>query len=260
MTQSGEPPVFTGVGVALVTLFAEDGSVDPAATADLAVRLVETGLTSVVVAGSTGEAAALTAEERVALVRAVRAALPAGVPVIAGTGAQTGALAAEQTRQAVDAGADAVLVLTPHRVADPRPYYERVLPAAGSAPMLGYHFPAASSPGIPVPSLADLPVRGIKDSSGDAERLLEELEVFPGDIYVGSTAVALLGGALGVTGAIFALANAEPDLCIAAFGGDSKAQRELLGAHLTAKRGFPTGIKKLTADRFGTSQVARIGS
>ena len=79
-------PVFTGVGVALVTLFDAEGEVDAAATGGLAGRLVDEGLRAVVVAGSTGEAAALDAGERAALLVAVRDAVAGRVPVIAGTG------------------------------------------------------------------------------------------------------------------------------------------------------------------------------
>ena len=57
-------PVFSGVGVALVTLFDDDGRVDVPGTADLAGRLAETGLDAFVVGGSTGEAYALEEEER----------------------------------------------------------------------------------------------------------------------------------------------------------------------------------------------------
>jgi 4-hydroxy-tetrahydrodipicolinate synthase len=83
-------PLFRGVGVALATLFEDDGEVDVKATADLAANLADVGIRAVVVAGSTGEAAALTAEERVALLTETRRAVPAGVPVIAGTGGPSG--------------------------------------------------------------------------------------------------------------------------------------------------------------------------
>ncbi|HKQ02274.1 MAG TPA: dihydrodipicolinate synthase family protein, partial [Actinomycetes bacterium] len=68
--------VFTGVGVALATLFDDDGEVDAKATAGLAATLVDLGVRGVVVAGSTGEAAALTAGERVALLTETRRAVP----------------------------------------------------------------------------------------------------------------------------------------------------------------------------------------
>src|SRR5437763_15494800 len=112
--------LFTGVGVALVTLFHDDGALDAKATADLAARLVDLGNQAVLVAGTTGEAGSLSVEERVELVAAVRPAIPDHVPVIAGTGAPTGRQAAVLAEHAFGAGADAVLALSPPRVADTR--------------------------------------------------------------------------------------------------------------------------------------------
>jgi hypothetical protein len=60
-------------------------------------------------------------------------------------------------------------------------------------------------------------------------------------------------------GAILALANAEPELCLAAFAGDSQAQRCLASPHFAAQSGFPSGVKALTARRFGTSTAQRLG-
>lgn len=252
-------PLFAGVGVALVTLFDDDGTLDAPATADLAVRLVDLGVRGVVLAGTTGEASALSADERIQLVRTVRDALTADVPVIAGTGAATGAQAADLTNGAFDAGADAVLVLSPPRVDDPRPYFDAVAKAAADRPVLAYHFPWASTPGIPVEALADLPVTGLKDSAGDPERLLAELDAFDGDVYVGASTILTLAGAVGATGAILTLANAEPERCLAAFAGDGAAQRALFPAHVAASREFPAGIKALVADRFGVSPAVRVG-
>jgi 4-hydroxy-tetrahydrodipicolinate synthase len=252
--------LFRGVGVALVSLFDDDQNLDVPATADLAARLVDLGMRAVLVAGTTGEAMALTADERSALIRAVREAVPADVPVLAGTGAPTGAQSAELTTRAFDTGADAALVLSPQAVADPRPYFDRVAQAAAGRPLLAYHFPFAASPGIPVEFLPDLPVTGLKDSSGDAGRLLDELEVFDRDIYVGSTTVLTMGGAVGAACAILVLANAEPERCIAAFEGDGKAQGELAAPHRASLAGFPAGIKRLVAERFGVSPVARVGT
>ena len=252
--------LFTGIGVALVTLFDEDGELAAAATADLAARLVDAGVRAVLVAGTTGEAATLTPDERVALIAAVRAALPDDVPVLAGTGAPSGRQAAGLTARAFDAGADAVLALSPPGVADPRSYYDRVAKAAGGRSLLAYHYPGASSPGIPVPLVPDLPVSGLKDSSGDAQRLLEELEIFDGDLYTGSPTLLTMGKAVGAAGALLALANAAPERCIAAFDGDGAAQRELIGAHRLAAEQFPAGVKGMVAERFGLSAVARIGT
>lgn len=252
-------PLFTGVGVALVTLFDDDGALDAPSTAALAGQLVELGMRSVLVAGTTGEAASLNPDERTALVSAVRAAVPTDVPVIAGTGAATGGQAADLTARAFDAGADAALVLSPPTVADPRAYFDTVSKRVPDQPLMAYHFPFASAPGIPVELLPELPVVGLKDSSADPERLIREVELFEGDVYAGSSAVLTMAGAIGATGAILTLANAEPERCVAAFGGDGTAQRALLGGHLAMTRDFPVGIKCLVADRFGVSPAVRVG-
>ena len=254
-----ENPLFTGVGVAIVTLFDERGDLDAPATADLAGQLVEEGARAVVVAGSTGEAATLDLQERVALLTAVREAVAGRVPVLAGTGAPSARQAAALTVAARDHGADAALVLSPPGAPDPRPYYEAVAGVAGALPLLGYHLQAMSDPGIPVELLGDLPVRGIKDSSGDPDRLLAELETYDGDLYTGSSAILALAGPVGCVGAILALANVALEGCAAAFAGDGKAQRELAEVHRLAHMSFPAGLKRLVAQRYGTSPVTRAG-
>ena len=241
-----------------MTLFDDGGRLDALATADLALRLVEAGVAAVVVAGSTGEAAALDLEERSELLGAVRAAVRS-VPVIAGTGAPSARQAAVYTERAVDDGADAVLVLSPPGTSDPRAYYEIVAKHAGSVPMLAYHFPSVSPPGIPVATLADLPVDGCKDSSGDANRLLLTVTTWDRPLYTGSSALLSFAGPLGCVGAILGVANAEPELCISAFDGDAAAQLRLARPHFTAQAAFPSGIKALTALRFGTSTAYRMG-
>lgn len=248
---------FTGVGVALATLFDTDGGLDAKATAAHAARLVELGVRAVVVAGTTGEASVLSDEERDALLAEVRATV-SGVPVLAGTGANVSTVAARLTARARDGGADGVLVLSPPNIPDPYRYYDRVAEAAGDLPVLAYHYPAVAPPGIPIDILAELPVVGAKDSSGDPDRLLEELETFPGALYVGSSALLSLAGPLGCAGAILALANVEPEGCAAAFAGDAAAQRALAEPHLAAKRRFPRGLKARMAERFGTSPVSRL--
>jgi 4-hydroxy-tetrahydrodipicolinate synthase len=253
------PALFTGVGVALVTLFRADGALDAPATGDLAAQLAGLGMRCILVAGTTGEAATLSPAERDELVAAVRAAVPADVPVLAGAGAPTGRQAAELTGRAFASGADAVLALSPPGVADPRPYFDRVAKAA-TGPLVAYHFPGASLPGIPVDLLPELPVSGLKDSSGDAGRLLHELEVFGGDLYTGAATLLTTCGALGVTGALVALANVEPELCAAAFAGDGAAQVRLAGVERALAVDFPAAFKRATAERFGTSPAMRVGS
>ncbi|HEX2850184.1 MAG TPA: dihydrodipicolinate synthase family protein [Acidimicrobiales bacterium] len=252
-------PPFTGVAAALVTLFTDDLEVDVGATAALAGRLVDAGLSAILVAGSTGEAAALTAPERAALLTAVVAEVGDRVPVLAGTGAPSARQAVALTRGARDAGAAAALVLSPPSASDPRPYYDTVAKEVPDLALLAYHYPGVSAPGVPLDVLDDLPVVGLKDSSGDPDRLLTELTSWDRPVYPGSSALVAYAGILGCPGAILALANAEPERCVAAFAGDGTAQLELVDAHSAQRGSFPQGIKALTARRFGTSTASRMG-
>lgn len=257
MTQ--EPVVlWRGVAVALVTLFNRDGSVDVPATAAHAEVLVAAGVRAVLVAGSTGEADALTDGERVALVAAVRRACP-GVPVVAGASGAWAGPAAELAAASVAVGADAVLVAPPRRAGDLRVFFERVVSAADGRPVLAYHFPVVAGGAVPVEVLPSLPVAGVKDSSGDAERLLRLLSEWDGAVYVGSSALVSAAGMLGAAGAILAVANAVPEDCALAWDGDAAAQLRLLGPHVAARSAFPHGLKRLVAERFGTSVVSRMG-
>lgn len=253
-------PLFEGIGVALVTLFDDDLEVDAAATAAHAQALVELGVSAVLVAGTTGEAASLSDQERAALVARVREAIPPGVPVLAGTGAASARQAAAFTEDAAGAGADAALVMPPPRVDDPRPYFDVVAKAAPDLPLLAYHHPVVSPPGVPLGMLGDLPVVGMKDSSGEPDRLLAELDEWDRPVYPGSSALLAYAAFLGCPGAIVALANVDPEGCRDAFGGDAVAQRRLARLHQVVKQdGFPHGIKAATSRRFGTSTAARMG-
>jgi 4-hydroxy-tetrahydrodipicolinate synthase len=90
--------------------------------------------------------------------------------------------------------------------------------------------------------------------------LLHELEVLPGDLYTGSAALLTMCGAVGAAGALLALANAQPELCAAAFAGDGAAQLRLAAGERGASEGFPAGIKAMVAERFGVSRTARVGA
>ena len=216
---------------------------------------------SIVVAGSTGEAATLDAAERVALTKVVRDAVPAGVPVIVGTGApsarQAARLDGRRRRRRGRRGARAV-------AAGRRPTSSATTPrssgpADGAVPVLAYHFPTMSAPGIDVdalPRLTDVGVAGLKDSSGDPSRLLRTLDAFAGWLYVGSPWLLSAAGPLGATGAILAVANVEPELSIAAFAGDVDAQRALTAVNSRATG--PAGVKAVLAERSARSARTRV--
>lgn len=249
---------FRGVGVALVTLFDGEGRLDAPATARHAAHLVDRGVQGVVVAGSTGEAATLDADERSELLIAVRDAVGGRVPVVAGTGAPSARQAVELSRRAADDGAEALLVLSPPGTDDPRPYYEAVT-ATVAVPVLAYHFPRMSSPGIPVDLLGELPVAGIKDSTGDSTRLAVELDEVGDGVYTGSAALLLQARAMGASGAILALANVDVDGCVRAWEGDGDCQRELVNGHRSGALAGVAGLKRALAGLYDTSAVTRVG-
>lgn len=251
--------LFSGVGVALVTVFDEAGDLDPGSTGKLAADLTGRGVRAVLVSGSTGEAATLADTERIALIEAVRAAVPDSVPVIAGTGAPSARQAAALTSAAAAAGADAVLTWCPATCTDLPGYFSAVHEAADGRPVLAYHNPWMPSAEIPVDALASLPVAGLKDSSGSPDRLLDELAHYRGETYVGSSGYLALAGPMGADGALLALANLDPEGCARAFGGDAGAQRELAELHLEVRRGGPAAIKRILATARGICPVARLG-
>jgi len=250
-------PVFSGVAVALVTFFDEHGHVDVDSTAKHAAHLSGRGVQAIVVAGSTGEASHLSMKERLQLLDAVKAAVPDWMPVILGTGQlAAGVRVPDLTRRAAEHGAAAALTLSPHH-GDIREFYGEVVAAAGHMPVLAYHYPKVSSPGISIEDLKALKVAGVKDSSGDPERLLATLAHFHKAVYTGSAAIVAYAGLLGCTGAILAAANLEPELCADAFMGNVQAQKDLLWAHLVVSQKGVKGIKEELAHRFRTSQAVR---
>jgi 4-hydroxy-tetrahydrodipicolinate synthase len=262
MTDTGterRQDIFRGVGAALTTLFTGDLEVDYDATARHAQRLADAGVRAIVVCGTTGEPETLTEDEMLKLLEAVLDAVPPTTPVVMGASLPTAHQAVRFIERAGSHPVAAIIARSPRGVAHPVTFYRQLAEAALDTPLLAYHFPAAAPPGIPVTALPDLPVAGIKDSSGEADRLLATLSQFTGSVYVGSATMLLLAGHLGCAGAILQLANAYPELCASAFDGSATAQRELFAVHLQASARFPHGIKQLMADRFGTSIATRLG-
>src|SRR5258707_705776 len=177
--------LFTGVGVALVPRLDDAGGVDAATTSALAADLGSRGMQAVLACGTTGAPGTLTDAERLEVIRAVRDAVPPGVPVLAGTGATSLARAAELTAAAAAAGADAILAWPPPGCDDLVGYYAELGRVADGLPVLAYHIPWISSPGIPVSALAGLPVAGLKGSSGGSGEVAgpswrrQRIEAFP---------------------------------------------------------------------------------
>lgn len=247
---------FVGVGVALVTLFDDERRVDISGTVRHAANLVDRGVRAVLVAGSTGEFKALTKGERTALLAGLVEGIHGNAVVIAGVGASSTDGACRLTEAAVEAGADCILSAPGSD--DIARHYKEVKNAAGELPVLAYHWPALYPPGVDVRDLDSLPIAGCKDSTGDPKRLLDEVAASSCAIYTGSSSLLLMCSAVGGAGAIVAIANAYPELSIAAFAGDGAAQRELyLVQRSVQELPLPVDVKRLTAERFGTSPVVR---
>jgi 4-hydroxy-tetrahydrodipicolinate synthase len=258
-TDQSVPP-FMGIGVALVTLFSEQGELLATETAGLAAALVGRGVSAVLVAGSTGEPWALSSAERTVLCQAVREQVPAHIPVLLGTGAFSGWDETEQmTAGCAESGADAYLIMPPPGIAADVAHFARLRDIAGETPVWAYHVPGVSAPGVPLDTVGQLDVAAIKDSSGDADRLAAEVtqRAVGRPVYVGSPTVLTLARALGAPGAILALANTVPELCAAAFGGDLPAQAEVARLHVESLTGFPGGLKKEVSKTYGTPTVTR---
>lgn len=134
---------FGRIITAMVTPFTSDGQVDYPRAAELAQYLVANGSDSLVVCGTTGESPTLTASEKLALFETVKKAV-GETPVIAGTGNNCTAATVSFSRQAVEHGADAILVVAPYYNKPPQAgLYEhfRTVAAAVQCPVVVYNIP-----------------------------------------------------------------------------------------------------------------------
>jgi 4-hydroxy-tetrahydrodipicolinate synthase len=150
--------VIGGILTALVTPFGSDGELNEDATARLIRHLLDHGSDGLVLAGSTGEAATMTDEEKVRLWE-IGAAESGDAPVIAGTGTYDTRHSIELTERAAEAGVDAVLVVTPYYVRPNRrgikAHYEAIA-AATELPIVAYNIPSRTATDMPNDLLAEL--------------------------------------------------------------------------------------------------------
>lgn len=223
-----------GVLTAMVTPFAEDGSVDVAAARSLARRLIENGSHGVVVAGTTGESPTLTDAEDVALVKAVKDEIGGEATVICGTGTNDTRHSQELTRAAVDAGADAALVVTPYynrpNPAGIRAHFAAVAEAAGEVPVIVYNIPSRVVTNIPPDLLAELAqienVVAVKQANNDEIDQVEGLDVLSGndDIFLRCLET---GGVGGILVASHVVGNEMREIYDAMQAGDADRAREV---------------------------------
>jgi 4-hydroxy-tetrahydrodipicolinate synthase len=214
---------FRGVYPAMPTPFREDDRIDFDRLRESARRLESAGVSGLVPVGSTGESATLTHDEHVHVVETVIDAV--SVPVIAGAGSNSTREAIELAGRSADAGADALLLISP--------YYNKPEPAGMEAhfravadsvdrPQIVYNVPGRTGRGVAVDTAVSLAshenVRGYKAASGDLGRAGELIERTQGeefDVLSGEDALTLPLLSIGATGAISVVANVEPERTIA---------------------------------------------
>jgi len=177
---------------ATVTPFDADGKVDFDRYAELCAYLVDNGSDGVVVNGTTGEASTLSEEERVGLIRAAVESIGDRATVVAGTGTNSTAHSIHLTEQAHEAGAHAVLVVTPYYNKPPQrgivAHFEAVA-AATDRPVVVYNIPGRCVINIEPETMAELAeipnVTAVKQSNDDiaqAQRIVElGLDLYAGD-------------------------------------------------------------------------------
>lgn len=225
---------------ALTTPFEASGQVDHEAWRRLLVRQLDGGTQAFVVAGSTGEAATLSDDEYVALVREAVAIAAGRIPVLAGTGLSGTEKTIRQCQLARDAGADAALVVTPPYVRATQEgllLHYRAVADRGGLPVVLYNVPGRTGCDLlpeTVAALAAHPrIVGIKEARAEAERMTALLALRADDFVVlsgddGTACRALLAGADGVISVVSNLApRAFRVLCDRARAGDTQAARAL---------------------------------
>jgi 4-hydroxy-tetrahydrodipicolinate synthase len=225
---------------ALVTPFDEGGEVDRGALRRLVEWQVESGIHGLVPCGTTGEGATLTDEEHGVVVRTVVAAAAGRVPVIAGCGSNDTRRTVDAARRAKEAGADALLVVTPYYNKPNRSGMLAHYRAVGDAvdlPIVVYNVPGRTGQNLGaelILRLAEIPgVVGVKEASGNLEQIAAVLESRPPDFRLlsGDDALALPSVALGADGVISVVSNEAPgetaSLMTSALEGDMETARRL---------------------------------
>jgi len=208
-----------GTGVPLVTPFDRDGDLAVERLRELVEWVEDRGVDFVVPCGSNSEAELMSVEERTRVVEVV--AETADVPVLAGTGHPGLRETLRQTEGAAAAGADAALVVTPfyyEHDQDALAAYYREVADESPVPVYLYSVPAYTGVALTAETVADLAdhdnVAGMKDSSGDLERLQRERARTADadfDLLVGSGSVYAPGLDAGADGGVLALANVAPE-------------------------------------------------
>jgi 4-hydroxy-tetrahydrodipicolinate synthase len=241
-----------GIFTALVTPFDVAERVDDDALAVLVEDQIKHGVHGVVVNGSTGEFASLTAEERRNSVELVNQVARGRIPVVVHVAAMTTREAVAHTEHAAGQGAVAVMLVSPwYEPLNEREIEEHLRTVAEvGVPVMLYNNPAATGWSLRPEFIAELAervdgFRYLKDTTGDPGRLFRIQELVGDRLQLlnGQDTLALLGFLAGTRGAVWGAPNATPEACVELWRRtvqrtDLAAARELWTAFYPVNRFF----------------------
>ena len=237
-------PLFTGACTALVTPFL-DGKVNYPMAEQLLRRQIEAGITTVVIAGTTGESPTLSDDEKIELFRRCKAYVGDACKIIAGTGTNSTEHAVSLSVAAESVGVDGLLVVSPYynkATADGLFAHYLSIAHSVSLPVILYNVPTRTGVDIPVSvyqRLSRVPnIVGVKEASSDITKIARiKLDCEPDfAVWAGNDDQIVPVMALGGNGVISVLSNIYPEetnaMCHAALEGDfvtaAALQRQLL--------------------------------
>ena len=239
--------LFKGAGVALITPFHEDGSVNYEKLTEILEEQIAEGTDAIVAVGTTGEAATLTEDEHIEVVAHTVKVVNHRIPVIAGTGSNCTATAIDLSQRAEKAGADGLLLVTPYyNKATQKGLYAhyKAIADAVSIPCMLDNVPGRTGMKIEPKTMADLyynvkNIVGVKEATGDVGSTAELMRLVDEDflLYSGEDGIIVPLLSIGGSGVISVLSNVAPqetaEICKKWFAGDVK------GAWEEQKRALP---------------------
>lgn len=211
--------LFKGSGVAIVTPFNADKTINYNQYQELLEWHIKEGTDCIVVCGTTGEASAMTTEEQQSLIKFTVEKVAGRIPVVAGTGSNNTKHAVELSQYAESVGVDGLLVINP--------YYNRtsqqgiiehfkVIADSVNTPIIVYNVPSRTGCNITaqtVKQLANIPnIVAIKEASGNISQIAEIARICPSDfiIYSGNDDHIVPVLSLGGQGVITVVGNILP--------------------------------------------------
>lgn len=233
--------IFTGAGVAIVTPFCADGSVNYDKLDELIDYQCENGIDSIIICGTTGESSTLSEEEHMEVIKFAIERAKKRVPVIAGTGSNATYTTIDMSKEAVEYGADGLLLVTPYYNKATQSgliaHYKAVAKEA-KAPIIMYSVASRTGLNIAPETVATLVkevdnIVAVKEASGNISQVAKIMSLTDGkvDLYSGNDDQVVPLLSLGGIGVISVLANVAPrythDMCAKFFEGDVKGACEM---------------------------------